>query len=763
MKSLGLGDVEDFPFLDPPHRSAIAEGYRVLEELGALDDERELTPLGEQLARFPVDPRIGRMILAGAEPAACARCSSSPRRSTPGSARASARGAAEGRRGCTGGSATSAPTSSASSGSGTSSGRRSARARSQPAARLQGELPLVPAHARVGRHPPAARGDRPRARLRAEDAATRPSARADERRAPPRAPAPGSSRKIGMWNPEKRVYMGAKQTRFAIHPSSALARKPPAWVMAFELVETSQLFARTAAKIEPEWLLEAAPHLLQAQLLRSALVREVGARVDARSTSRCSACSIVARPKRGLRERRAGRGAAHVPRSRARARRVHDARRVPCRRTARSSTRSRASATRRAGATCSRTTTRCSRSSTSASPTTSSTARRSRRGARRPRTTDPRVLAPLAWTTCSPASARALARATIPTRSRCTARRCRSRTASIRRADDDGITLTVPLVLLPQLDPGELDWTIPGWHEEKIAALLDELPRAHASRARRRDPGARARARAASSRRSTARCFRRSRERSPEITGVDVPEDGVSARCGRGVPAAHVPRRRRRVARSSRRAARRRRSPRSASAPGARRLEEQRRRRRRGSGRGSRRGTSASSRRSSCGACRAPEVRSYPALVDRGTSVDLVLARVVARRPRSRRAAGVRRLLMLAARRTLSAVAPRTPAGVRSAERRAAIARGDAMRSARAVLARIVDAGLPARRRTRRCRARSRHSTSSSRRDAPRIDPRLPRSSPRRSSRSATELDKTLAALRNASKHPSGRAALVDI
>src|SRR5262249_13096436 len=52
-------------------------------------------------------------------------------------------------------------------------------------------------------------------------------------------------------------------TRFAIHPSSALARKPPAWVMAFELVETSQLFARMVAKIEPEDILEAGAHLIK--------------------------------------------------------------------------------------------------------------------------------------------------------------------------------------------------------------------------------------------------------------------------------------------------------------------------------------------------------------------------------------------------------------------------------------------------------------------------------------------------------------------
>ena len=65
MKALGLGDIESFPFLDPPQKRAIDEGYRVLEELGALDDERRLTAIGEQLGRLPLDPRLGRMILGG--------------------------------------------------------------------------------------------------------------------------------------------------------------------------------------------------------------------------------------------------------------------------------------------------------------------------------------------------------------------------------------------------------------------------------------------------------------------------------------------------------------------------------------------------------------------------------------------------------------------------------------------------------------------------------------------------------------------------
>src|SRR6185436_1736324 len=65
MKALRLGEIERFPFLDPPDSRAITEGYRVLEELGAIEDDGRLTAIGEQLGRLPVDPRLGRMILGG--------------------------------------------------------------------------------------------------------------------------------------------------------------------------------------------------------------------------------------------------------------------------------------------------------------------------------------------------------------------------------------------------------------------------------------------------------------------------------------------------------------------------------------------------------------------------------------------------------------------------------------------------------------------------------------------------------------------------
>ena len=64
MAALALGDVAAFPFLDPPTPRAIADGYQLLQELGAVDAARALTPLGRELAKLPLDPRIGRIVLA---------------------------------------------------------------------------------------------------------------------------------------------------------------------------------------------------------------------------------------------------------------------------------------------------------------------------------------------------------------------------------------------------------------------------------------------------------------------------------------------------------------------------------------------------------------------------------------------------------------------------------------------------------------------------------------------------------------------------
>ena len=66
-KTLGLGAIEQFPFLEPPRPESIRDGYKTLFELGAVTDQQELTPLGRKLARLPVDPRIARIVWAALE------------------------------------------------------------------------------------------------------------------------------------------------------------------------------------------------------------------------------------------------------------------------------------------------------------------------------------------------------------------------------------------------------------------------------------------------------------------------------------------------------------------------------------------------------------------------------------------------------------------------------------------------------------------------------------------------------------------------
>ncbi|MDB5357878.1 MAG: ATP-dependent helicase HrpA [Phycisphaerales bacterium] len=67
MKALNLGNIEEFPFLEPPDRRMIRDGYQTLHEIGAIDLEYHLTPTGRALAKLPIDPRIGRMVLAAAD------------------------------------------------------------------------------------------------------------------------------------------------------------------------------------------------------------------------------------------------------------------------------------------------------------------------------------------------------------------------------------------------------------------------------------------------------------------------------------------------------------------------------------------------------------------------------------------------------------------------------------------------------------------------------------------------------------------------
>ncbi len=81
MAALQLGDIESFPFLDPPEQRSIRDGVQLLQELGAFDASGgAITEIGRRLAQLPVDPRLARMIVQADTEAACARCWCSPPR-----------------------------------------------------------------------------------------------------------------------------------------------------------------------------------------------------------------------------------------------------------------------------------------------------------------------------------------------------------------------------------------------------------------------------------------------------------------------------------------------------------------------------------------------------------------------------------------------------------------------------------------------------------------------------------------------------------
>ncbi|MBA3499543.1 MAG: ATP-dependent RNA helicase HrpA, partial [Deltaproteobacteria bacterium] len=248
MKTLRLGDIADFPFLDPPPKRAIGEGYRVLEELGAIDEQGELTRLGEQLGRLPLDPRLARMILGGHDEHALREVV----------ILASVLGLQDPR-----------DRPQAMQQQADEAHRKWKDEGSDFAGLLKIWAFWRDARKRLSRrqlqklcrdnylsyrrmcewdeiHEQIVRIMR---ELRFEPNAQQASADQIHR-----ALLPGLLSKIGMWNPEARNYVGARHVRFVIHPSSALARKPPQWVMAAELVETSQLFARSVAKLDPAWI-----------------------------------------------------------------------------------------------------------------------------------------------------------------------------------------------------------------------------------------------------------------------------------------------------------------------------------------------------------------------------------------------------------------------------------------------------------------------------------------------------------------------------
>jgi ATP-dependent helicase HrpA len=256
MTAIGLGDVAAFPFIDPPDRRNIADGVALLGELGALEDGR-LTAIGRKLARLPIDPRLGRMVLA-AERNGCVRevlviaaaLSIQDPRERP---------------------------------------VERQQAADQSHARFADPESDFTAYLNLWNYLREQQQDRSANQFRrlcrteflnylrirewqdldsqlrqvVKDMGVQISSAPEETVRIHQSLLPGLLSHIGLKDPETREYLGARNAKFGIFPGSALFKKQPRWVMAAELVETSRLWARVVARIDPQWIEEHAGHLVR--------------------------------------------------------------------------------------------------------------------------------------------------------------------------------------------------------------------------------------------------------------------------------------------------------------------------------------------------------------------------------------------------------------------------------------------------------------------------------------------------------------------
>lgn len=257
LATLWQGDLSTFPFLEPPDPRQVREGYKVLHELGAMDGQQRLTPLGKQLAKLPLDPRLGRMLLAAQENGALREVlviASALAIQDPRERPLEHQQAAD---------------------------EKHARFKVAYSDFL-GFLKLWEYYHEQRRH-------LSQRKLRAlcqqeylsyvrlrewhdihsqlqqqlHELGYTENTEAADYAAIHRSLLAGLLSHIGQKSEERGEYTGANGRKFQLFPASYLKHKTPAWLVAAELVETSRLYARTAAKIEPEWLEELAPHLLR--------------------------------------------------------------------------------------------------------------------------------------------------------------------------------------------------------------------------------------------------------------------------------------------------------------------------------------------------------------------------------------------------------------------------------------------------------------------------------------------------------------------
>jgi ATP-dependent helicase HrpA len=269
MKSLHLGIVEDFPFLERPSGRAIADGYQLLNELGAVDDTNELTPLGQELSRLPLDPRVGRMLLEARSREAldealviASALSVQDVRDRPMEAQQQADAAHQ----------KFDDEKSEFAGylklwkwihdaRGTGEGQHKVTNRQYEQLLRQSFVSIrrvrewkdiySQLHTVVAEH---------KWRLN-----TKPASYEQLHL----SMLAGLLGNIGckLEEGQNGEYLGARSIKFFAHPGAHLTKKPGKWIVAAELVETTRLFGRGIAHIEPQWLESVGGHLLKKQLL----------------------------------------------------------------------------------------------------------------------------------------------------------------------------------------------------------------------------------------------------------------------------------------------------------------------------------------------------------------------------------------------------------------------------------------------------------------------------------------------------------------
>ncbi|HEX2830635.1 MAG TPA: ATP-dependent RNA helicase HrpA [Burkholderiales bacterium] len=258
MKSLRIGDVEDFPFIEPPGARMIADGYQLLAELGAVDEQNQLTQVGWQLAKFPIDPRIARMVLAAKREnclrevliIASALSIQDPRERPFDKADAADRAQ-----------------------------ERFDDERSDFLAYLKlwdffeeslkhkksnrKLIDLMHEHFLSHRRMREWRDIHGQLAALVGELGMHPNTTEATYEQVHRALLAGLLGNIGLKSDDGAEYIGARDIKFLIFPGSVLKKATPKWIMAAEIVETTRLYARNVARIVPDWIEPLAVHLVK--------------------------------------------------------------------------------------------------------------------------------------------------------------------------------------------------------------------------------------------------------------------------------------------------------------------------------------------------------------------------------------------------------------------------------------------------------------------------------------------------------------------